>query len=82
MEKVIFLTNLITLFCKGTEGTFNNIYIFCKSRHEPLYKYLEDKSKGLIEVHKDLLKLPPITELKTCNQTLIIFDGMVTDLKK
>ena len=26
--KSIFLTNLITLFCKGNEGTFDNIYIF------------------------------------------------------
>ena len=77
-----FLTNLITLFCKGTEGTFDNIYIFCKSRDEPLYKYLSDKSKGLIEVHENLEKLPPINDLKSCNQTLIIFDDMVTDLKK
>jgi hypothetical protein len=51
--KGIYLTNLITLFCKGT-GTFDHIYIFCKSRDEPLYKYLADKSKGLIEVHENL----------------------------
>jgi hypothetical protein len=69
------------LFCKGT-GTFDNIYIFCKSRGEPLYKYLADKSKGLIEVREDLLKLPPINDFKPCNQTLIIFDDMVTDSKK
>jgi ABC-type lipoprotein export system ATPase subunit len=50
--KSIFLTNLITLFCKGTEGTFDNIYIFCKSRDEPLYKYLSDKSKELIDAIK------------------------------
>ena len=80
MEKV-FLKNLITLFCKGT-GTFDNIYIFCKSRDEPLYTHLADKSKGLIEVHENLEKLPPINDLKACNQTLIIFDVMVTDLKK
>jgi len=76
-----FITNLITLFCKG-HGTFDNIYIFCKSRDEPLYKYLSDKSKGLIEIHEDLSKLPPINELKSCNQTLIIFDDMVTDISK
>ena len=44
--KSIFLTNLITLFCKGNEGTFDNIYIFCKCTSEPLYKYLVDKYKG------------------------------------
>jgi hypothetical protein len=77
-----FLTNLITLFCKGTEGTFDNIYIFCKSRDEPLYQYLSDKSKGLIDVYENLDKLPPINELNNCKQTLIIFDDMVTDIKK
>ena len=51
--KFNFLTNLITLFCIRT-GTFDNFYIFCKSRDEPLYKYLADKFKGLIEVHEDL----------------------------
>ena len=37
-----FITNLITLFCKG-KGTFDNIYIFCKSVDEPLYRYLLKK---------------------------------------
>jgi hypothetical protein len=77
-----FITNLITLFCKGNEGTFDNIYIFCKSRDEPLYKYLSDKSKGLIDVYENLEKLPPINDLNTCKQTLIIFDDMVTDISK
>ena len=77
-----FLTNLITLFCKGNEGTLDNIYIFCKSRDEPLYQYLSDKSKGLIDVYENLDKLPAINELNNCKQTLIIFDDMVTDLKK
>jgi hypothetical protein len=77
-----FITNLITLFCKGTTGTFDNIYIFCKSKDEALYQYLADKSKGLIEIHEDLKDLPAINDLKTCKQTLIIFDDMVTDIKK
>ena len=33
-------------------------------------------------MHENLEKLPPIHDLKLCNQTLIIFDDMVTDLKK
>ena len=80
--KSIFLTNLITLFCKKNEGTFDNIYIFCKCSSEPLYKYLSDKSKGLTEVHENLEKLPPINDLNTCKQTLIIFDDFISDLKK
>ena len=77
-----FITNLISLFCKGKEGTFDNIYIFCKSRDEPLYQFLGDKSKGLIEVHEDLEKLPALNDLKPNEQTLIIFDDMVLDIKK
>ena len=76
-----FITNLISLFCKG-KGTFENIYIFCKSRDEALYQFLEDKSKGLIEVHEDFEKLPALNDLKPNEQTLIIFDDMVNDLKK
>ena len=76
-----FITNLISLFCKG-KGTFENIYIFCKSRDEALYQFLEDKSKGLIEVHEDLEKLPALNDLKPNEQTLIIFDDMVLDIKK
>jgi hypothetical protein len=77
-----FLTNLITLFCKGNEWFFYNIYIFWKSRDEPLYQYLSDESNGLIDVYENLDKLPPINELNTCKQTLIIFDDFISDLIK
>ena len=76
-----FITNLISLFCKG-KGTYDKIYIFCKSRDEPLYQYLGDKSKGLIEVHEDLTKLPTLNDLNPCEQTLLIFDDFITDIKK
>ena len=76
-----FITNLITLFCKGV-GTFDNIYIFCKSKDEPLYQYLADRSKGLIEIHEDLKDLPAINDLNQCKQTLIIFDDFVTSIKQ
>ena len=76
-----FITNLISLFCKG-KGTYDSIFIFCKSRDEPLYQFLGDKSKGLIEVHETLEKLPALNDLKTSEQTLIIFDDFITDIKK
>ena len=76
-----FITNLISLFCKS-KGTYDNIYIFCKSVDEPLYKYLNNKSKGLIEVYEDLSKLPALNDINPHKQTLIIFDDMVTDIKK
>jgi len=76
-----FITNLISLFCKG-KGTYDSIFIFCKSRDEPLYQFLGDKSKGLIEIHESLEKLPALNDLTPSEQTLIIFDDMVNDLKK
>jgi hypothetical protein len=66
-----FITNSITLFCKS-RGTYDNIYIFCKSVDEPLYRYLGEKSKGLIEVYESLEKLPALNDIKPCKQTLII----------
>ena len=75
-----FICNLISLFCKG-RGTFDEIHIFCKSKDEALYRFLCDKSKGLIEVHEDLLKLKPINEYKPHEQTLLIFDDMINDSK-
>ena len=41
-----FITNLIALFCKN-KGTFDNIYIFCKSVDETLYRYLLVKIKRI-----------------------------------
>jgi len=70
--KSSFITNLIGLFCKG-KGTYDQIFIFCKSR--------KDKSKGLIEIQKNLVKLPALNELKPNEQNLIIFDDFITDIK-
>ena len=74
------MCNLISLFCKG-RGTYDDIHIFCKSKDEPLYRFLCDKSKGLIEIHEDLSTLKPINEYKPHEQTLLIFDDMINDLK-
>ena len=75
-----FICNLISLFCKG-RGTYDQIHIFCKSKDEPLYRFLCDKSKGLIEIHEDLSTLRPINEYKPHEQTLLIFDDMINDSK-
>ena len=75
-----FITNLIALFCKK-KWTYDQIYIFCKSVDEPLYRFLNDKSKGLIEVYEDLSKLPALNDLNACKQTLIIFDDFITSIK-
>ena len=70
------LVNLIKMFCKG-KGTFDEMKIFCKSKHEPLYEYLSEISKGKIEIIDDLSLLPQINELNKSKQHLIIFDDLV-----
>ena len=72
------LVNLIKMFCKG-RGTFDEMKIFCKSKHEPLYEYLSDISKGTIEIIDDLSLLPQINELNKSKQRLFVFDDLVLD---
>lgn len=73
-----FVCNLLKLMCNGS-GTYDEIILFCKSRYEPLYEYLNDASKGKIVVTEDLTKLPPLTEMNAKTQKLYIFDDLVLD---
>ena len=73
-----FVCNLLKLFCRGN-GTFDEVIIFCKSKHEPLYEYLEEASKGSIVVTEDLSKLPKVNDLDNNTQKLYIFDDLVLD---
>jgi hypothetical protein len=73
-----FLCNLLKTFCVG-KGTFDEIILFCKCRHEPLYEYLNEASKGNIVVTEDISKLPQINTLNKKTQKLYIFDDMVLD---
>ena len=61
------LVNLIKMFCKGW-GAFDEVKILCKSKHEPLYEYLSDISKGTIEITGALSLLPKINELNKSKQ--------------
>ena len=38
-----WVVNLISLFSQG-KGTFAQVFIICKDKEEPLYKYLASKS--------------------------------------
>ena len=46
--KSIFLTNVITLFCKKT-GTFDNIYIFFKCKDELYFAIQQTNQKKLLK---------------------------------
>lgn len=76
--KTNFLCNLLQAFCKG-KGTFHDIMIFCKSRDEPLYKYLSDTTQGQIKIEEDLRNLPQINTLNKKEPSCIVFDDLVLD---
>ena len=73
--KTMFLCELI----HRMSGTFEEIVICLRSKHEPLYEMLEVKGKGLIEFHENTV--PDIDEFKTGEQRLIVFDDLILDKK-
>jgi len=73
-----FICNLLKLFCIG-KGTFDEVILFCKSRYEPLYEYLDEASKGNIIITEDLGKLPSLKEMNKRTSKLYIFDDLVLD---
>lgn len=79
--KTNYVCNLLQLFCKG-KGTFDEIKIYCKSKDEPLYRYLNDETKGAIRIYEGTENLPQINELDKTKQTLYIFDDLILDIKK
>ena len=79
--KTNYICNLLQLFCKGS-GTFENIKIFTKQKDEPLYRYLNDETKGAISIKEGCDKLPPINDLDKNKQSLFIFDDLILDIKK
>ena len=73
--KTLFLCELI----HRTSGTFEEIIICLRSKHEPLYEMLEKKGKGLIKFHENTV--PDINEFKTGESRLIVFDDLILDKK-
>jgi len=70
-------TNWLLDYISKTSGTFENIYIFCRCKEEPLYNYLESKiPEGLffIEV-SDENDITPLNDLE--RNSLIVFDDLV-----
>ena len=62
--------------------TFEEIVLVCKSKAEPLYEYLEDKSKKdgsvkITEFAKD--GLPDIDKFDKETQRLLVFDDLVNE---
>jgi GTPase SAR1 family protein len=63
-------------------GTFEEIIICCKSKHEPLYEFIEDryakdKSIKIMEFNND--GLPDIDKTDKEKQRLLIYDDLVNE---
>ena len=70
-----FLVNLIHLFCNGT-GTFQDIYIICRSADEPLYNFLKGKSDR-IHILEGLHNIPNLDKMDKEDNHLVCFDDLV-----
>lgn len=72
-------TNCLMNFLRKTSGTFDHIYLVCKSLSgDPLYRMLQDKLKDNLSVFEDG-KVPPLETIESNGEQLIIFDDLVGD---
>ena len=69
--KTNFLCELIHRF----SGTFEEIIICVRTKHEPLYELLEKKGQGLIKFYEN--KVPDIEEFKDKLVRLVVFDDLI-----
>jgi hypothetical protein len=68
-------TNVLLDFIHKSSGTFNRICICCKSKDEPLYNYLSQKSPE-VEFYENG-DIPNIDEFDKNDNNLIVFDDLV-----
>ena len=73
-----FVLNLIEKYSKG-KGTFNTITLICRSKCEPLYEYLEDRTKKKVVIEEGVENIPDINKFDKDLQHLVIFDDLVME---
>jgi type IV secretory pathway VirB4 component len=84
--KTLTLYNLLRAF----SGTFQNIYIITKNKHEPIYELIENKFKKInenpkakvkyhVEVNEGIKSIPNLDEFNKEEQSLIIFDDLILE---
>lgn len=78
--KTNILLDIIHRF-SAPKGTFKDLLIYLRSRHEPLYDYLAEKvpETKFIEVNSES-DILPVDDLD--NQTLVVFDDLILADKK
>ena len=73
-----FVLSLIEKYSKG-KGTFNSIFLICRSKQEPLYEYLEDKTNKMVKIDEGIENVPDINSFDKDLQHLVIFDDLVME---
>ncbi len=71
-------SNCLLNFLRKTSGTFDHIYLICKSLDgDPLYQMLKDKLKDSLTIYED--SVPDVDSIDVNGEQLMIFDDMVGD---
>lgn len=76
--KTNFLINLIEVFSRGNEGTFQTITILTKNSDEPLYRWLSSISEQII-IKEGLNNIPKLDKFDKEQNNLVVFDDLVLE---
>jgi len=76
--KTNFILNMLQKFSQG-KGTFNTITIITKNKQEPLYEWLEDKTKKTVKILEGIENIPSLDKFNKEDQHIVIFDDLVLE---
>ena len=76
--KTNFLLNLIELFSRGDQGTFQTINIITRNKDEPLYRFLESISDQIV-IKEGLNNIPKLDKFDKELNHLVVFDDLVLE---
>lgn len=76
--KTNFILNMLQKFSAG-KGTFNTITIITKNKQEPLYEWLEDKTKKTVKILEGIENIPKLDSFNKQDQHIVIFDDLVLE---
>lgn len=74
--KTNFLVNLIEVFSRGNEGSFQSITIITRNKDEPLYRWLETLSDQIV-IKEGLNNTPPLDKFDKEYNHLVVWDDLV-----
>ena len=70
-------TNVLLEIIRRMNDTFEEIIICLRSKNEPLYLMLEEKSKGMVKFYEN--EIPNVEDFKDGKQRLVVFDDLILD---